>query len=306
MGLTIDMIVMFVNKMSEELAHNSVKAYELLNVADYFVSDIVDTSRFASRDGEKIIRATNTKKILQGLFGKDNTPMIGKRVARTAVSSNDEMNAMNPMVDYLDIYLQPIIPKNMTIFRAYANGYYWSKHVYHDANKRNLGYYGDIQTTLANNFRAYVIDWLGDTNNKNKITPEMQREMGMYNTLDENINAFIDRIVNDSSKMTNGMVELQILSDIIGVPVIVHNTSDEIVYVFDKGMQREPTRDTIGRYELAKCINIKYDYQTNNRVPDSVHVIYYKAIDAKQRAQGTDAKQRARGKGTTANTSDIE
>ena len=46
----------FVNKMTEELSNNDVKAAEILQRGDYYVSDIVDYNKFTERKDQKIIK----------------------------------------------------------------------------------------------------------------------------------------------------------------------------------------------------------------------------------------------------------
>jgi hypothetical protein len=74
-------LVEFVNKVSEELSEGKLKSDEILQIDEYFVSDIVDMNRYTERPGQKIIKSTNTtlKKMLEKIFGEENVPQIGKR-----------------------------------------------------------------------------------------------------------------------------------------------------------------------------------------------------------------------------------
>ena len=285
MGLTVDMIVMFVNRISEELALNDLKAYEVMKIGDYFVSDIVDRNKFTYIKGQKIIRASssNIKRTLQELFGRDNIPNIGKRKSgKTLDISFIDLNLQNPMIDMMDIYLQKIIPNNITIFRAYANGYHWLKNNYYDPESRNIGYYSPLQSELANTFKSLVIDWLSDSNQKSKITEQMLSGMRVLKASDDPIREFINRVANDVVTTSNGYTELLILTKFNDdIPVIIRNDSDKVIAIFDAGKYTEnPDQTIVSKYDVYKCINIKFEYVGNSSVPDTIEVIYYKDKNA--------------------------
>lgn len=281
MGLTADMIVMFVNRISEELALNDMKAFEVMKIGDYFVSDIVDRNKFTHVKGQKIIRASssNIKRTLQELFGRDNIPNIGKRkTQKTAEVNYLDLNLQNPMMDMMDIYLQKIIPNNITVFRAYANGYHWLKNNYYDSDSRNIGYYSPLQSDLANNFKALVIDWLSDPNKKAKISKDMIDGMGIRRSSNDPVREFINRLSNDVMTTSNGITELMVLTKINNdIPVIIRNDTDKVIHIFDAGTHVEnPDTTTVSTYDPFKCINLKFEYVGNSSVPDIVEVIYYK------------------------------
>jgi hypothetical protein len=281
LGLTADMIVMFVNRVSEELALNDMKAYEIMHVEGYFVSDIVDRNRFTYIPGQRIIRTTssNIKKILHDLFGKDSIPAIGRRkISKISNDSYYDLNLNNPMIDMIDMFVQRIIPNNITIFRAYANGYYWAKNTLFDSESRNLGYYSLLQSDLANNFKSMVIDWLSDSNKQNKITPEMINGTGSRKFSTDPIKDYIIRIANDIVTTSNGITELLVLTKINNdLPIIIRNDVDKIIYIFDNGKYFEnPPQNIITGYDMTKCINLRYDYSGTSTVPDVIEVIYYK------------------------------
>ncbi|VBB18004.1 early transcription factor VETF large subunit [Yasminevirus sp. GU-2018] len=281
MGLTADMIVMFVNRISEELALNDMKAFEIMKVGDYFVSDIVDRNRFTYVPGQKIIRASssNIRRTLQELFGRDNIPNIGKRKTQKATDVNYiELNLQNPVVDMIDVLIQKIIPNNITIFRAYANGYHWIKNNYYDSDSRNIGYYSPLQSDLANNFKALVIDWLSDPNKQAKISQEMINNMGVRKASADPVREFINRLSNDVVTTSNGITELMVVTKINNdIPVIIRNDTDKVIHIFDAGRHTEnPDSATIAKYDPKKCVNLRYEYVGNSSVPDIIEVVYYK------------------------------
>lgn len=281
MGLTADMIVTFINRISEELSLNDLKAFEIMRVGDYFVSDIVDRNRFTHIPGQKIIRASssNIRRTLQELFGRDNVPNIGKRKIQKSLDVNyNELNMKNPMIDMIDILVQKIIPNNITIFRAYANGYHWLKNTYYDNESRNIGYYSPLQSDLANGFKALVIDWLSDPNKNKKIFQEIITAISFRKSLQDPIREYINRLSNDVITTSNGVIELIILSKINNdIPIIIRNDVDKIIHIFYSGHHYEnPDTKTIVQYDPHKSINLKYEYVGNSSVPDVIEVIYYK------------------------------
>jgi hypothetical protein len=54
MSLTKELILTFVNKISDELATNNLKAIEIMQVDGYAVSDIVDYNKFTEKPGQKL------------------------------------------------------------------------------------------------------------------------------------------------------------------------------------------------------------------------------------------------------------
>ena len=280
MGLTTDMIVMFVNRISEELAQNDLKAFEIMKVGTYFVSDIVDRNKFTYIPGQKIIRASSSsiRRSLQELLGKDNIPSIGKRKVQKKEINYTDLNLQNPLIDMIDIFIQKIIPNNITLFRAYANGFHWLKNNFHDPDTRNLGYYSVLQSNIANNFKAVVIEWLSNPDKQNKITPGMIEGMGIRIATIDPIKEFIIRLSNDVITTSNGIAEFMVLSKINNeIPIIIRNDTNKIIHIFDSGNHHSnPNQAVISKYDVKKCINLKYEYVGNSSIPDVIEVIYYK------------------------------
>ena len=232
-------------------------------------------------EGQKIIRASssNIKKTLQDLFGRDNIPNIGKRKSiKTEEVDYLELNLNNPMIDLKDMFIQKIIDNNISIFRGYSNGYYWIKNKFYDYESRNIGFYSPLQSELANNFKSLVIDWLSDPNKINEITPDMINEMGINRSSSDPIREFINRLSNDVLTISNGVTELTALSKINDdMTVVVRNDSNVIMHIFNSGThEKDPDNSIISKYDMKKCINLKFEYVGNSTVPDAIEVIYYK------------------------------
>ena len=284
-SLTQDMLITFVNKVSEELASADLKALEILKIGNYFVSDIVNYNRFTERPGQKIIQSTSNtiKKVLNDLFGKENIPRIGKRRGAKNIDVNyQQMNLDNPLRDMRDMFLQHIIDNNLSIFRSYVNGYYWIKHPYYDIESRNLGYYSPLQTELANYFKSLVIDWLQDPKNKNIIIDELLPYMDQRRSAKDPIHDFIIKLGSDVFTLTNCVVELYTLNMLQRIPIIVYDDNNMVIYIFDNGIKHSKANKLMTKTDIdnfvktTNCIQIRFSFITHVSIPDEIEVIYKK------------------------------
>jgi hypothetical protein len=286
--LTKDMIIIFVNKISNELASNDLKAMEIMKIENYFVSDIVDYNRFTERTGDKIVRSSSNtiKKVLNDIFGKDNIPKIGKR---RGIKGSDidyqEMNAENPIKDLRDMFVQSIIPNNLSIFRAYVNGYYWLKHSFYDPLTRNIGHYSPLQTDIANYFKSLVMDWLLDQRNKKNIEIYLKNIIEAKKKSNDMILDFATKLGADIHTHTNCIVELYVLNKTQQVPIVVYDDNNEVIYIFDDGIvfNHNETKFDANKYSKyinqntrKNNINIRFDFITNKNIPDEIETIYFK------------------------------
>jgi len=279
-ALTNNMIISFINKISGELAKNELRAMELMRYGNYFVSDIVDYSRFTEREGQKIVRSTsnNIKKVLVDIFGKNNPPTIGKRkIIKGADLNNTEIVNLYHLKELNNLYIQPIIHNNLTIYRSYVNGYYWIKNSFYDLDNRNLGFYSAIQTDLANYFKSLVIDWLTNVKNKHEIEKELVEYMNIKKTSKDIIADFTTKISNDTQLVTNCVIELYIINKIQRIPIVVYNEEDEIIYVFDDGMVHNKNKsNAFNKYQnKSNYINLQFNMGKSS-IPENISVIYFK------------------------------
>ena len=291
LSLTKNITITFVNKASEELSTGDLKAQEILKVGNYFVSDIVDYNRFTERTNQRIVKSSNynLKKVLSELFGKENIPKIGKRrIVKSQIINYQQMNIDNPLKDMRGFYIQNIIENNLSIFRAYVNGFYWIKHSYYDPDSRNLGYYSDLQTDLANYFRSLIIDWLLDSKSHDDI-----KHIHKYIDIgkkDDIINDFIIKLGNDVYTLTNCIVELHVLSKIQpDIVIYVIDDDSRVLYVFDKGLvynmkdTNDPALFLNKKYDIYRNpstkkngITFRFSFISNDKIPDEIEIIYYK------------------------------
>ena len=287
MALIEEMAVFFVNKISEELAQNDLKAIEIMQVEGYFVSDIVDYTRFTEKDGQKIIRSTSNtiKKVLNDTFGKENTQVkIGRRKIAKSEINYLQLNSDNPMLDMRTYYLQKVMENNLSMLRAFVNGYYWLQNKYNDTNRRNLGYYSLLQTELTNYFRSLIIDWLNDSTNAKTTIKDVSDYLEIKKKSNDPVQDFIIKLAKDVSIMTNCVVELYVLSKINRVPIVVYNDQIEPIYIFDKGFVFDHNKtkkipENASKYiktENKNSINIKLTFMGNSLIPEKAEVIYFK------------------------------
>lgn len=288
MSLTKEMTIKFVNKLTEELIQNNLKAVEIMQVEGYFVSDIVDYNRFTERDGQKIIRSTSNtiKKVLHETLGKEAVPQkIGRRKTAKNVEVNyQQLNSDNPLLDLKTFYVQKVIENNLSLFRSYVNGYYWLKNKYNDVDSRNLGYYSPLQTDLSNYFRSLVVDWLNDTKNNRFIRKEMTQYLDIKKSSKNAIKDFIIKLAKDISVITNSVIELHVLSKVNRAPIVVYNDYNTPIYIFDKGLVYDHKTDKkvpdthvkLIKGENINCINLRFSYITNPKIPEDIEAIYFK------------------------------
>ncbi len=287
LGLVREMIVIFINKVSEELVIGGHKMKEILKINNFYVDDIVDYTIFEQIPGQKIINSSNRgiNKILEDIFDKDSVPIVGKkRFKKMDVVNIQELNEQHALYDMGQSWTQEIIGENMTILRAFANGYMWLKYKYYDMDSRNLGYYSNSQTDLANYFMSNILDWLIDYDNQKLMRTELSTDS--YSTNPNFIKDFINKISRGINTTTNGIIEYYILNKIHHIPIIIYDNYDNVLYiiddklVFDHNKDKDITDAKFGKYvktELLKnYINIKYVKMSNNEIPFSVQIVYHK------------------------------
>ena len=287
-SITKKSIILFVNKIAEELASNDSKAFEIMQIGDYFVSDIVDKNNFTQVEGQTIIKSNgpNLKKALSNIFGKEYVPKIGRKKSYKNTDVNyQQLNIDNSIIDINELYMQKIIDNNMSIFRAYVNGYYWIKNEYNDIDIKNLGFYSPQQTELSTFFRSKIIDWLTNKKNKNTMIKDLPYLLKNDKKSHDYLHNFIIKLSNDELSFSNCLIELYALSKLnSNIPIIVYNEDTNILYVFDNGIkynsfESDDSKILSNYNSLAvkkKSINIRFLFSTNKKIPIGMEIIYWK------------------------------
>ena len=287
-AMTEEMVIEFTNKVVEELINNDLGAKEILQEENYFVSDIVDYKKFTFRDDQKIIKNTNhnINKIMSELFGKDNVPKIGRRHKNINNDTLIDQNVDNPLQEFGIYYLQKVLGNNNSIFRSYANCYYWIKNELYNIDYRNLGFNSQLQTDLSNYFKALVIDWLNDKKNHSDISKNI---IGYKYAKIDTKNFYENYLVKirKFTGNTSGFVELYVLSKIFNYPIIVFDNFNQIVYIFDDGLvyyindKKLNSDKIIKKYDTyinndKNAIILKFEFITNKTIPNAIISFYKK------------------------------
>ena len=294
LSLTKDMLINFINKISEEIINKDLKKDEIFQYKNYFVSDIVDYNRFTERPNQKIIKSNtnNMKKMLIDIFGEENIPKIGKRRGYKGIDIDyQELNFQNPLKDMGDYYVQSIIDNNNTLFRAFANCLFWKKNKLFDDSHRNLGYYSSLQTDLSNYFKSLIIDWLVDKNNKQEI------KNNLFKYIDDLkrkhfIQDFVVKISNDINTFTNCIIETYILAKEYKQIIYVYDENNKLIYIFDNILVYDTTFNKTydKKYDnievKKKSLHLRFNFLSRNINPDKIEALYIKDKDiTKQKRQ---------------------
>jgi hypothetical protein len=277
------LMIDFVNKVAEELIQNELKAHEIMHRGEYFVSDIVDYNKYTQRPHQKIIVSTNNNinKILTEIFGQQSLPQIGKRKNKIdLLQNNEQLNLENPLRVDENWYEQEVMENSNSVLRAFANSYYWINNGFSEISYRNLGFYSPLQTDLANYFKSNTVDWLMDPEHLNEINSNLSPYI-KYSSLEH----FIIQLSNDTYTLTNGIVELYILSKLYNVSVYIYDENYRVLFAIDpiEGVTYDHTRNTkpfvfpkSTSNKTKEDINIEYNYIAHTTYPDKIKVIYPK------------------------------
>jgi hypothetical protein len=274
MQITHKMAIIFINKISMELITNELKYNELLQIDDYYVSDIVNYNYYTDRPDQVIIKSNinNTKidKILHNIFGND-VPIIGSKFLKNQLDYV-LLNQQNKIIKYSEYFVQNVMYDNISIFRAYANCYYWFYNKFYIIDKRNLGYVSTIQNDLSYYFRGEVISWLTNKKNDHYITK-------MKINVNEHINNMTENILELND---NGLINLFVLNNIHNIPIIIYNNKHEIIYIIDNDIIDKHILKVKDTYlsNAYKYFNIMYNYSDLNvdidsNIPNNIYVIHF-------------------------------
>jgi hypothetical protein len=271
MSVSKELSIIFINHISEELALYDIKAYELLNLNEYYVSDIINYNYYNEYPNQIIFKNSNinNSKIIQELLN-DEIPLIGKKQVKTSITNYMQLNADNPLKKMSNMYVQNIYNQDLMIFRAFAVAYYWLFNKNLDIDSRNMGYYSSLQTGLANYFRSCVIDWCRIEIN----TEDLYKNMSEY--MLSNIDDFKINLITKHSLYSTFIIELYIMHKITKTPIVVYNNNMQIIYVFDSSFHIDITPSLTGKYEKSsEYINLKFYFKDHKIIPYNLEVIYF-------------------------------
>lgn len=261
--ITKNTLIQYINKLITELMYSDYKTKELLKIDDYYVSTIINKNHFKIIQGQKIIKSTsNFSKIIDKIIKKDNKIIC--------------INEF-PLVKIKNIYIQKIINDNLSLFRAISNCIYWNTHQYFDAEIRNLGYYSELQTVMANYLKSIIIEWLLNKNNNKEIIYEFIKNMPYYNKI--NIEDFAIQLSSISNIKTNCLIELALVNLIFKFNILVYSNNNDHLYIFDKSgiiynkfdnkINKKLEIDILDDYLL-----LKFNFNQNQYIPLNIDSIY--------------------------------
>jgi hypothetical protein len=234
--LTRESLIYNVNRVVDELVSNKLKSSEILRIDNYMVSDIVNPDNYKERSGQKIIKSINynIQKILGEIFGKNNIPMIGKhRVNRFNKPVNHDI-LLHPIEKIGNFYIQLVNNLN-SVFRAYANGFYWLKNTYSDVSYRNIGYYSPLQTDLVNLFKSFIIDYLLNKKRTRKMMADLESIIKFEN--EEAVDNYLESFIKISIPKYIAIVDLYVLNQLHHIPIILYDIYDQAFCIIDNGIK---------------------------------------------------------------------
>lgn len=274
-----EMLVNYINKVTEEFIENDFKAQEIFQKNDYYVSNIVNYNIFKEVEGTKIIKSSNTNigTVFTDIFGQ-KIPKVGRQKREIDMQiSYEQLSADNPLKELSEWYVRSIIANNYSLFRAFSNAHYWIIHPYSEISHKDIGYYSNIQTKLSNGYKAEVVKWLTSVDN----TVEIEKKLSKYVDLKKIYDTVI-KINTLPNFMTNCIGELYILSKIYDSLIIIHDENFIIIYVIHpkQGVVYD-TDVNKGEFNksqfnnLKKIIHLRFIYE-GKMVPERIEVLYPK------------------------------
>ena len=275
--LDTNMVIDFINRIIEEIIQNDIQFKELIQEGTYYVSDIVDFSQYTNRTNQQIIKTTNfnINKIIGDLFGLDKIPIIGRRHLNRK-SNQNIIDDYSELIELGKQLIQPIISNKDSIIRAFINCYYWINNPLYDIQSRNLGHVSEMQSTLSNQLKAKIIDFIFIL--KNEKNEKFNKYLIKYYNNDETkFNDSINRFRKNAYN-TNSKLELYILSLIIPVRIVVLDNYSKVIGLYLQGeipVNDENIKNFTNEQTRNKTIFIKMDFDENNEVPKNIYSIYY-------------------------------
>lgn len=254
-------LVDYVNYITEELMQKNISYMEIMQLENYRVSSIRNNNIFKEKEGVQLLTSINvsSQKILKELFGESDLPIIGKRRLKYTEPEEEEakLNSDNPLKEHTKWYVQNIFEASRTIYRAIANSMYWIKKKYSDTKKRNLGYFGEIQTKLSDLYFSKMIDWIKDSNNS--VQFDKIKEML---SIKDNNKYILEKLLDRDVYSENGIMEFCIMSILLDRKIIIYDKNYYMTKIID-GVNILYDSTTNSEYKLSKSdeedsIHIKY------------------------------------------------
>jgi len=266
-----ELAVLYINKIVEEVLDSKFKANELLQIDEYFISDIVDYNSFTARPQQTILKSNsiNANILLSNIYGDESIPTIGRK--QKIKNINEITKKYNPEISG-NIMYQKVNNKNR-IFNALANGYYWIKNNTFNIEDRNLGYISNMQKNISNFIRGRIITWISNRRNwkyiKNNIT-NININQGIYG-----LDTYISNIYKPTYKDSKYITELLFFNIIFKISIYIINESNQIIFFIKNGKKLKNTNNIdINDIDTNKNIILKYNIFRINEILSNIHILY--------------------------------
>lgn len=210
--VSADLLLDGVLRLTEELLVPGIKRNELLSSGEYFVSDIVDQNYYTARANQSIIKrdtarsaSLHSEKVLQTIFRTDEDIFDDPAAER-----GEPHRVFGSTVE------QRIVPQSNTVFRAFANGYFWLNSSAATIEERNLGFASRTQANVANYVKSRLIDWLREHD-----AAELAALLPGY--APEELDLALNKIIMNEAYVSTDLhrIELTLLAEIFQVAVRV-------------------------------------------------------------------------------------
>jgi hypothetical protein len=272
LALTNEMIVVFINRVSEELLKMDIPGYELLGLNGMQVSEIMNCNVFTERTDQKIINSSRAdiNMVMEELFSTE------KHTGSTSsyFTKIDEQPSYSTTDKYI---IQPVYMNDMPLFRAFTNGYNWIKDVDTDILKRNLGYYSEKQTLISNYLRSLVVDYVFT---KPEEAKKIIKEYSLISNKRDFLRNYVLEVMEIGGKKSNGISELIFLSKILtNITIIVFNEDNEFIFIFNDGVKYDSnkhnfSKDLEKKYLNKNSIILRLTTQSEYYFPVNIDVVY--------------------------------
>ena len=143
---------------------------------------------------------------------------------------------------------------------------------------RNLGYYSDLQTELANTFKSYIYNWINNPKLSKTLYDNLKDIINMeYEMFVEEYKA---KIFLDKEFYYLGIVDLYILNKQHDIPIMLFDNYDTVFLIIDDGIvYNNINKIEIDNYDSkynSESLKIKYKCLslTINTVPEYLQVMF--------------------------------
>ena len=295
----------FVVRITRDIVNNTTYGKEIMRNDRFYVSEVVDTHNFTTRDNEIIVKGENINlnAVFEELYGQgaytvaDDSNMNWKQYI-DAISVKDY-----ELFEYPEFFTQKVLTSQDSHYRAFINGYTIQNilKAEHDCGRKPSidkikrviklhSFNADkvvLQTNIKDFFKAITIDWIRDRYiyGSHSIPPSI---------FNRNIK-LADLITIHKSVLCQStwLLELFALHKLSKIPICIFNYKEEPIIVFDKGkLLKSPSKannnkgnnnkgnnkketNILESIDLVHSISMKVMFSSHNNFPSEFTSIYF-------------------------------